>query len=137
MQDIDAILAGRTQKRQLGSRAGNTFSTATFAAEEAQVRGFTCGAKQQSCCLPSRSASWAAAQAAPAALPWLPLRTSIAQQHLLPGCMSSSAGWLSAQQVQPGPTSACAKASVWELLDPAHLHARHARVPAKPTDPSC
>ena len=38
LQDIDAILAGRTQKRQLGSRAGNTFSTATFAAEEAPVR---------------------------------------------------------------------------------------------------
>lgn len=34
-QDIDAILAGRTEKRQLGSAAGNTFSTATFAAEPA------------------------------------------------------------------------------------------------------
>ena len=37
VQDIDAILAGRTQKRQLGSRAGNMFSTATFAAEEQPV----------------------------------------------------------------------------------------------------
>lgn len=34
-QDIDAILAGRTEKRQIGSAAGNTFSTATFAAEPA------------------------------------------------------------------------------------------------------
>ena len=33
-EDIDAILAGRTEKRQLGSRAGNTFSTATFAVQE-------------------------------------------------------------------------------------------------------
>ena len=39
VQNIDEILAGRTQKRQLGSRAGNTFSTATFAAEEEAVRG--------------------------------------------------------------------------------------------------
>ena len=37
VQNIDEILAGRTQKRQLGSRAGNTFSTATFAAEEKPV----------------------------------------------------------------------------------------------------
>ena len=29
-EGIESILAGRTQKRQLGSRAGNTFSTATF-----------------------------------------------------------------------------------------------------------
>ncbi|KAK9833308.1 hypothetical protein WJX81_005199 [Elliptochloris bilobata] len=34
-EDIDAILAGRTEKRQIGSAAGNTFSTATFAAEPA------------------------------------------------------------------------------------------------------
>ena len=39
-RDIDAILAERTQRRQLGSRAGNTFSTATFAAEEAHVRTY-------------------------------------------------------------------------------------------------
>ena len=37
-QDIDAILAGRTEKRQIGSAAGNTFSTATFAAEPAVTR---------------------------------------------------------------------------------------------------
>ena len=36
-EDIDAILAGRTEKRQIGSRAGNTFSTATFAVQEAAV----------------------------------------------------------------------------------------------------
>ena len=38
LQDIDAILAGRTEKRQIGSAAGNTFSTATFAAEPAVTR---------------------------------------------------------------------------------------------------
>ncbi|KAK9815748.1 hypothetical protein WJX72_008847 [[Myrmecia] bisecta] len=37
-EDIDQILAGRTEKRQIGSRAGNTFSVATFAAEEPKVR---------------------------------------------------------------------------------------------------
>ena len=37
-QDIDAILAGRTEKRQIGSAAGNTFSIATFAAEPAVTR---------------------------------------------------------------------------------------------------
>ena len=34
-EGIDSILAGRTEKRQLGSRAGNSFSVATFAAEAA------------------------------------------------------------------------------------------------------
>ncbi|KAJ9516015.1 hypothetical protein QJQ45_024466, partial [Haematococcus lacustris] len=33
-EDIDTILQGRTEKRQLGSRAGNTFSVARFAAVE-------------------------------------------------------------------------------------------------------
>lgn len=33
-QDIDAILAQRTEKRQLGNSKGNTFSTATFAIAE-------------------------------------------------------------------------------------------------------
>lgn len=33
-EDINAILAGRTEKRQIGSRAGNTFSTATFTVQE-------------------------------------------------------------------------------------------------------
>ena len=58
MQDITSILAGRTEKRQLGSRAGNTFSTATFAAEEVHVRlhsvcgdGLVCPAF---CCSTSR-----------------------------------------------------------------------------------
>lgn len=36
-EDITEILAQRTEKRQIGSRAGNTFSTAQFAAEEPQV----------------------------------------------------------------------------------------------------
>ena len=31
-QDIDDILARRTEKRQLGNSKGNTFSTATFSA---------------------------------------------------------------------------------------------------------
>ena len=31
-EDIDQILAGRTDKRQIGNRKGNTFSTATFGA---------------------------------------------------------------------------------------------------------
>ena len=34
-EDINEILAGRTEKRQIGSRAGNTFSTAHFAAGDA------------------------------------------------------------------------------------------------------
>jgi chromodomain-helicase-DNA-binding protein 7 len=33
-EDIDQILTARTEKRQIGSRAGNTFSVATFAAAE-------------------------------------------------------------------------------------------------------
>jgi len=33
-EDIDEILAGRTEKRQIGNRAGNTFSMATFAADQ-------------------------------------------------------------------------------------------------------
>ena len=33
-EDIDSILRGRTEKRQIGSRAGNSFSVATFAAEK-------------------------------------------------------------------------------------------------------
>ena len=33
-EDIDDILRGRTEKRQIGSRAGNSFSVATFAAEK-------------------------------------------------------------------------------------------------------
>ena len=32
-EDIDQILSGRTEKRQIGGRAGNTFSVATFAVE--------------------------------------------------------------------------------------------------------
>lgn len=36
-EDIDAILAGRTEKRQIGSRAGNTFSTATFSVHPADL----------------------------------------------------------------------------------------------------
>ena len=36
-EDITEILAQRTEKRQIGSRAGNTFSTAQFAADELQV----------------------------------------------------------------------------------------------------
>ena len=37
-EDIQAILANRTEKRQIGSKAGNTFSTATFAVTESTVR---------------------------------------------------------------------------------------------------
>ena len=33
-EDIDQILAGRSEKRQIGSRKGNTFSTATFSTNE-------------------------------------------------------------------------------------------------------
>ncbi|KAK9835518.1 hypothetical protein WJX74_002180 [Apatococcus lobatus] len=35
-ESIDAILNGRTEKRQLGSRKGNTFSTASFAFQDAE-----------------------------------------------------------------------------------------------------
>lgn len=31
-EGIDQILSGRTEKRQIGGRAGNSFSVATFAA---------------------------------------------------------------------------------------------------------
>ncbi|GFR52261.1 hypothetical protein Agub_g14795 [Astrephomene gubernaculifera] len=34
-EDINQILEGRTEKRQIGSRAGNTFSVATFALDDA------------------------------------------------------------------------------------------------------
>lgn len=37
-EDITEILAQRTEKRQIGSRAGNTFSTAQFTAGKPQVR---------------------------------------------------------------------------------------------------
>jgi len=33
-EGIDQILSGRTEKRQIGGRAGNSFSVATFAAAE-------------------------------------------------------------------------------------------------------
>lgn len=33
-EGIDQILSGRTEKRQIGSRAGNSFSIATFAPSE-------------------------------------------------------------------------------------------------------
>jgi len=36
-EDITEILAQRTEKRQIGSRAGNTFSTAQFVADEPTV----------------------------------------------------------------------------------------------------
>ena len=36
-EDITEILAQRTEKRQIGSRAGNTFSTAEFLAQEPEV----------------------------------------------------------------------------------------------------
>ena len=36
-EDISEILAQRTEKRQIGSRAGNTFSTAQFHANEPVV----------------------------------------------------------------------------------------------------
>ena len=36
-EDIDQILAGRTEKRQIGNRKGNTFSTATFATNDLMV----------------------------------------------------------------------------------------------------
>ena len=36
-EDITEILAQRTEKRQIGSRAGNTFSTAEFVAQEPEV----------------------------------------------------------------------------------------------------
>ena len=36
-EDITEILAQRTEKRQIGSRAGNTFSTAQFNANESVV----------------------------------------------------------------------------------------------------
>ncbi len=39
-ESIDAILNGRTEKRQLGSRKGNTFSTANFAFQDTSVRLF-------------------------------------------------------------------------------------------------
>ncbi len=36
-EDIDQILAGRSEKRQIGSRKGNTFSTATFSTNEVRL----------------------------------------------------------------------------------------------------
>lgn len=39
-ENIDDILAQRTEKRQIGSRAGNTFSTAQFAVDETNVSTF-------------------------------------------------------------------------------------------------
>lgn len=39
-EDITEILAQRTEKRQIGSRAGNTFSRAQFAADEPVVRSW-------------------------------------------------------------------------------------------------
>jgi len=40
-EDIDQILAGRSEKRQIGSRKGNTFSTATFSTNEVRSRPCT------------------------------------------------------------------------------------------------
>ena len=40
-EDIDQILAGRSEKRQIGSRMGNTFSTATFSTNEVLPRPCT------------------------------------------------------------------------------------------------
>jgi hypothetical protein len=37
-EGIDQILNNRTEKRQIGSRAGNSFSVATFTVEQQQVR---------------------------------------------------------------------------------------------------
>ena len=36
-ENIDQILAGRTEKRQIGSRKGNTFSTATFSSNDVKL----------------------------------------------------------------------------------------------------
>jgi hypothetical protein len=41
VQDIDDILARRTEKRQLGNSKGNTFSTATFSFKEEPLVRFT------------------------------------------------------------------------------------------------
>ncbi|KAG2440284.1 hypothetical protein HXX76_004395 [Chlamydomonas incerta] len=38
-EDINQILEGRTERRQIGSRAGNTFSVATFALDDAAAAG--------------------------------------------------------------------------------------------------
>ena len=46
-EDIDQILAGRTEKRQIGNRKGNTFSTATFGASNDVLVG-SCNS---SCCI--------------------------------------------------------------------------------------
>lgn len=43
-ENIDEILAGRTEKRQIGNRKGNTFSTATFA-----VNDLVCCLLQRQC----------------------------------------------------------------------------------------
>jgi len=40
-ENIDQILAGRSEKRQIGSRKGNTFSTATFSTNEVLPRPCT------------------------------------------------------------------------------------------------
>jgi chromodomain-helicase-DNA-binding protein 7 len=40
-EGIDQILSGRTEKRQIGGRAGNSFSVATFAAPEVRVQDGT------------------------------------------------------------------------------------------------
>jgi hypothetical protein len=37
-EGIDQILQGRTEKRQIGGRAGNTFSVATFGVDATVVR---------------------------------------------------------------------------------------------------
>ncbi len=47
-ESIDAILNGRTEKRQLGSRKGNTFSTANFAFQDVGVSTFKSANKPSS-----------------------------------------------------------------------------------------
>lgn len=67
-EDIGQILAGRTEKRQIGSRAGNSFSVTSFAATGAgRQAGADAGEDYWQNLMPSAVAAHEAAAAAAAA----------------------------------------------------------------------
>ncbi len=57
VQDIDSILARRTEKRQLGNSKGNTFSTATFSVQEEEANKIADPREYWSAILPEAVAS--------------------------------------------------------------------------------
>ena len=57
VQDIDSILARRTEKRQLGNSKGNTFSTATFSVQEEEANEIADPREYWSAILPEAVAS--------------------------------------------------------------------------------